>query len=50
VGRDELLLEDVDEVGHCSWLLMRARRAASPRDTRWRAAGSEIACAAAISW
>ena len=49
VGGDELLLEDVDEVGHCSWLLMRARKAASPRDTRWRAAGSEIDCAAAIS-
>ena len=49
VGGDELLLEDVDEVGHCSWLLMRARNAASPRETRWRAAGSEIDCAAAIS-
>ena len=50
MGGDELLLEDVEEVGHgCSWLLIRARSAASPRDTRWRAAGSEIDCAAAIS-
>ena len=48
VRGQQLILEQVDEVGHGAFLRW-ARRAARPRDTRWRAASGEICCAAAIS-